>query len=89
VNKKGLPKKSLTDWAKVDALQDEDLDYTEIPEADEDFWRHAKVVLPVPKKLVSIRLDADVLEWFKAQGKGYQSRINAVLRAYKEAHSIN
>ncbi len=45
------------------------------------------MVLPAKKNLVSIRLDEDVLAWFKAQGKGYQSRINAVLRAYKEAQT--
>ena len=45
----------------------------------------ARLVIPEPKKPVSIRLDADVLEFFKAQGKGYQTRINAVLRAYMEA----
>ncbi|MEY2770112.1 MAG: hypothetical protein RIQ38_531 [Pseudomonadota bacterium] len=40
---------------------------------------------PGPKSLVSLRLDQDVLAWFKAQGSGYQTRINAVLRAYKDA----
>jgi uncharacterized protein (DUF4415 family) len=50
------------------------------------WFRRAKVVLPEPKKAVSIRLDRDVMEWFQRQGKGYQTRINAVLRAYVEAH---
>ena len=45
------------------------------------------VRMPTPKSLVSIRLDADVLEWFKKQGKGYQTRINAVLRGYVKANS--
>ncbi|MBM4274662.1 MAG: BrnA antitoxin family protein [Deltaproteobacteria bacterium] len=53
---------------------------------DEAFWREAEVRQPVRKVSVSMKLDADVLEWFKAQGKGYQNRINAVLKAYKEAH---
>ncbi|MEO8325609.1 MAG: BrnA antitoxin family protein [Nitrospirota bacterium] len=51
-----------------------------------DFWKHAKVVYPEsPKEQVTVRLDADILEWFKEQGRGYQTRMNAVLRSYVEA----
>jgi len=55
-------------------------------ELDEDFWRNARVVMPDEKGKtpVSIRIDTDVLEWFKQQGKGYLTRMNAVLRAYVE-----
>ncbi len=50
------------------------------------FWEQARLVLPDgPKKQVTMRLDADLLAWFKAQGKGYQTRINAVLRSFYEA----
>ena len=77
---------SCTDWNRVDAMSDEDIDYSDIPELDDDFFRTAQVVFPPEKKQLTLRLDADVLEWMKAQGKGYQSRINAVLRAYYEAH---
>ncbi len=55
------------------------------PIADPDWFREAKVVLPAPKKAVSIRLDQDVMEWFRRRGRGYQTRINAVLRAYVKA----
>ncbi len=57
-------------------------------ELDEDFWKNARVVMPDErgKSLVSLRVDKDVLEWFKTQGKGHLSRMNAVLRAYMEAH---
>jgi uncharacterized protein (DUF4415 family) len=79
MKQQGSRKKSLTDWARVDAMQDEDIDYSEIPELGEEFWKNAKVVFPARKKMLSIRLDEDVVEWFKAQGQGYQSRINAVL----------
>lgn len=51
-------------------------------ELDEDFWRNARVVKPVRKVHTGIRIDADVLDWFRAQGKGFQSHMNAVLRAY-------
>ena len=49
-------------------------------------WTQAKLVTRRAKQQISIRLDADVLEWFKQQGKGYQQKIQAVLRAYKNAH---
>jgi uncharacterized protein (DUF4415 family) len=55
-------------------------------EPDEDFWRHARVVMPPGKKSVHLRVDADVLAWFKAQGRGYLTRMNAVLRSYMETH---
>ena len=48
------------------------------------FWNNAKVVMPVAKQAISIRLDQDVLDYFKGQGGGYQSRINAVLRSYMD-----
>ena len=57
------------------------------PSLPKDFWKTAKVVYPdSPKEAVKVRYDADMLEWFKAQGRGYQTRMNAVLRSYYEAH---
>jgi uncharacterized protein (DUF4415 family) len=54
---------------------------------DEEFWRSARVVMPPPNKAsVHLRLDADVLEWFREQGRGHLSRMNAVLRSFMEAH---
>jgi uncharacterized protein (DUF4415 family) len=67
-------------------MRDRDIDYTDIPALDESFFKEAQVVVPPGKKQLTLRLDADVLEWLKSQGKGYQSRINAILRAYYEAH---
>jgi uncharacterized protein (DUF4415 family) len=64
------------------AMKDEDIDFSEIPEADEEFWKRAKVKHPQPKQTVNIRLDAEVLDFFKAGGPGYQTRINSVLRSY-------
>ena len=78
--------KSKTDWQKLDKMSDMDIDYSDIPELDDDFFKHAKVIMPQRKKQIALRVDSDVLEWMKAQGKGYQSRINAILRAYYEAH---
>lgn len=55
-------------------------------ELDEEFWQNARLVMPSSrKKSVHLRVDADVLDWFRAQGPGYLTRMNAVLRAYMEA----
>jgi uncharacterized protein (DUF4415 family) len=83
--------KGKTDFAQLDALGDEDITRAVAadPEAaplDTD-WTNARLVLPPGKELVTLRLDRDVLDWFRKAGKGYQTRINAVLRAYKDAHS--
>ena len=77
-------KKPLTP-EQLAALPDSEIDTSDILELDEAFWAKAELRPPKSKSAISIRLDADILEWFKSQGKGYQSRINAVLRAYYEA----
>jgi uncharacterized protein (DUF4415 family) len=71
---------------EIEAIRDEDIDYSDIPETDTAFWADAELRMPEPKKGVYIRLDPDILDWLKAQGPGYQTRINAILRQYKEAH---
>jgi uncharacterized protein (DUF4415 family) len=68
-------------------LRDEDIDYSDIPEVTQDMWAKGKVRMPAAKEQIAIRLDEDVLAWFKAQGKGYQTRINAVLRTYVDAQA--
>jgi uncharacterized protein (DUF4415 family) len=78
-------RESRTDWRKLAAKPDAGIDTSDIPELDKDFFRRAKLRMPKGKQVVSLRLDSDVLDWFKRQGKGYQTRINAVLRAYVEA----
>ena len=78
--------RSKTNWTRIDSLSDRDIDYSDIPELDKDFFKSATLVMPEPKTTVTIRLDQRVLKWFKAKGPGYQTRINALLRAYMEAH---
>ena len=63
-------------------IPDDEIDTSDIPELDNHFWENAKMVMPITKQAVSIRLDSDILDWFKSQGKGYQSTINNVLRTY-------
>lgn len=86
--------KSLTDWARVDAMTDEDIvaamrddpDWQDLIDID---WSKAVVVVPQSKKAISIRLDEDVIDFFRSTGKGYQTRINAVLRHYMSEHKRN
>ncbi len=81
---------SRTDWKKFDAVSDADLDQliADDPDEGEEIlqidWSQVEPVSLPSKKMVNLRLDEDVLEWFRAGGKGYQTRINAVLRSYYE-----
>ncbi len=70
---------------EIEAIRDEGIDYSDIPEADESFWRRAQLQMPQPKKGVYVRLDTDVLDWLKSKGKGYQTRMNAMLRVLMES----
>ena len=84
-------RQSGTDWRRLDKETDKQIrkavadNPDAAPIASADWLRQAALLEPRPKKAVSIRLDEDVLAWFKQRGKGYQTRINAVLRAYVEA----
>lgn len=82
--------RSRTDWKRVRAMTDADIDFSDSPEVTPEQFARAIVRegLPsTPRKIqLTLRLDADVLDWFKAQGPGYQTRINALLRAYRDAH---
>ena len=81
-----MKKQSKTDWKRIKAMKDEDIDTTDIPELGKDFFKKA-VVWPGTKKQITLRLDPDVIDFFKKRGRGYQSIMNAVLRKYVEAHS--
>ncbi len=90
MKKQSFSKASRTDWARIRALKDKDIRTSpEHPEADlkhivRGIVRRGLGPVP-PKASISLRLDADVVAWFKAQGPGYQTRMNAVLRAFRDA----
>ncbi|MFM6113652.1 MAG: BrnA antitoxin family protein [Sphaerospermopsis kisseleviana] len=90
MNNEHISSKSQTDWQRLDAMTDEDIDLSDCPEITPELFAKAVVKkgLPVAKNKaqVTLRIDSDVLEWFKSQGRGYQTQINALLRAYMEAH---
>ncbi|MBZ5570467.1 MAG: BrnA antitoxin family protein [Acidobacteriia bacterium] len=74
-----------TDFRRLRAMRDGDIDDSDIPRLDKSFWKAARLVMPEPKDRLTIRLDHDVVEWLKKAGSGYQTRINAILRSYMKA----
>ncbi len=90
MKKATISKQSQTDWARLDAMHDDDIDLSESPEVSPELFARAVVrqgLQPVaPKEQVTLRVDKDVLAWFRKQGRGYQTTINALLRAYMDAH---
>jgi predicted DNA binding CopG/RHH family protein len=77
--------KSASDWERIDAMTEGDIDTTDIPPLGDDFFRNAKLQLPEGKTSVTIRLDSEVVKWLKSSGRGYQTKINAILRTYMNA----
>ena len=71
--------------SELKAMKDEDIDFSDIPELDEEFWQNAEWVEPDKTQHLTLRVKESVLEFFKAGGKGYQTRMNAVLESYVRA----
>jgi len=90
MKKRAATQPSRTDWERVDRTRDEDIDLSDLPEIPPEEFARALVrkgLRPIGRKSqITLRIDTDVLEWFRAKGTGYQSQMNAVLKAYKEAH---
>ncbi len=88
--KKTTSDKSQTDWKRVDALKEKDIDLSETPEIPTEMFARAIVrrgLKTAPRKTqLTLRVDSEVLDWYKQQGAGYQTKINSLLRAYMEAH---
>jgi uncharacterized protein (DUF4415 family) len=86
MNASNLKKPSETNWTQIDEMKDEEIDTSDIPPLDERFFADAKLRMPKKRVSVTVSVDSEVLEWFKAQGEEFQNRINAALRIYAEAH---
>ncbi len=81
-----MNKKSFkSDLARIDQMKDAEIDYSDIPALDKSFLKKATTAWPPVKKQLTIRLDADVLKWIRSHGKGYQTRINRILRVVMES----
>ena len=82
---------SKTNWDKVDALGEEDIDTSDIPPLTDEFfakavWRKPKKAAVLPRVPVTVQVDKDTLAWFEAQGPDYEQRLSAALRVYADAH---
>lgn len=90
MSKHSSSKASKTDWKRVDSLRDQDIDFSDIPEATPEMFDQAVVrrgLKDAPsKEQVTLPVDADVIDWFRSRFKGYEKRINDVLRVYMEAN---
>ncbi len=82
-----MSKKSIkSDLARIKRMKDAEIDYSDIPALDKSFLKKATTAWPPVKQQLTIRLDADVLDWLKSHGRGYQTRINRILRVVMESH---
>lgn len=90
MTKKNTLRKSETDWARIDKMTDEDINYSDIPKITDEMWKNGmlrKNFKPTPNKnQENLPVDCDIIEFFKAQEFNYPKKINLLLRAYMEAH---
>lgn len=85
MNSVKISKKRIGDLKKLAGKPDSAIDYSDIPELDRKFWEKAVIEFPKKKKSVSIRLDHEIIVWYKSHYKEYQTAINAVLKSYMKA----
>ncbi len=80
-----MSKKSIkSDLKRIDAMTDENIDYSDIPPLGDEFFTQKTVSFSPSKQQLTIQIDQDILEWLKAEGKGYETRINHILREVME-----
>jgi uncharacterized protein (DUF4415 family) len=84
MNDKDLKNTSRTNWAALEAMADEDIDYSDIPPLTDEFFERATLRIPAKQAHWLVQIDPDVLEWFQAQGGEHRALINSVLRRYIE-----
>lgn len=85
MNGKNMNTTSKTDWARVDALTDEDIDTSDIPPLSDDFFSNARWRVPPTPRTVVIRVDPETYEWFQAQGESSERQMALALRIYAES----
>jgi uncharacterized protein (DUF4415 family) len=81
--------RGATNFKRLRALRDADIDFSDIPQLGKSFWKKARLTMPEPKDRLTIRVDHDIVQWLKKRGPGYQTRINAILRSYMEVQSAS
>lgn len=86
MNEKNLEKKSQTDWARLEAMTDDDIDTSDIPPLDEKFFATAKLRMPNDKVSVLVNVDKETRDWYESQGIEAKDLMSAALKIYAEAH---
>ena len=90
MKRKSTLNKSQTDWERLGTMTDDEIDFSEVEEITPEKFAQAVVrrgLKPASKKQqITLRVDSDVIKWFKSRGRGYQTKINDLLRAYMNAH---
>jgi uncharacterized protein (DUF4415 family) len=86
MNAQDLKKPSATNWERISEMTDEEIDTSDIPLLDDAFFADARLRVPDKKVSITLDVDADVIEWFRAQGEDFENRVNAALKIYAEAH---
>lgn len=86
MNEKDLKKKSETDWARLEAMTDEETDVSDIPPLDEKFFANAKLRMPKDKVSVLVNVDKETSDWYESQGIEAKDLMSAALKIYAEAH---
>ena len=81
---KNLRNTSRTNWTALESMNDEEIDYSDIPPLTEDFFQKATLRVPAPQAQQLVQIEPDILEWFQAQSGEYKTLINSVLRGYIE-----
>ena len=81
-----MEKPSKTDWEGLASMTDEEIDFSDIPPLPDTFFKRARLWHPQPKITVMVELEADILEWFKAEDENWKERIHTALRLYVEAN---
>jgi uncharacterized protein (DUF4415 family) len=80
---------SGTNWEKLEAMEDETIDYTDIPPLTEEFFEKATLRIPTTQAQRLVSIDPDILKWFQAHSREYRDSINSVLRDYVETRENN
>ena len=84
MNAKDSSNTSHTNWAALEVMEDEAIDYSDIPPLTEEFFEKGTLRIPASQAHRLVQIDQDILNWFKSQGKEYKASINSVLRRYME-----
>lgn len=89
MNADAMNSTSKTDWNRIDAMSDDDIDTSDIPSLSEEFFAKAQLRMPKTPVKVSISIDPETLAWFQAQGESAEQQMSVALRIYAEAHKAH